>query len=189
MGLKVITAPTVEPVTLTEAKLHSRVDGSDDDDLIEMMISSARQHAEQITERALAPTTFCLYLDAFPEDGIRIPRPPVTAITSVQYVDTAGDLQTMDAGDYSLDDAQEPSWLLLSYGESWPNTLDVANAVRVTYTAGYSAADCPAQVKSFILAAVASMYKQREHIADSSRLPASVSFLDGLLDAYRVWSA
>jgi uncharacterized phiE125 gp8 family phage protein len=74
MGLKVITAPTVEPVTLTEAKLHQRVDLSADDDLITMWITSIREHAEHLTERTLAPATYLLYLDAFPCDGIEIPR-------------------------------------------------------------------------------------------------------------------
>ena len=188
MGLKVITAPTVEPVTLATAKLHARVEIDDDDDLIEAYISAARERAEHLTERALAPATLCLYLDAFPADGIQIPRPPVSAIVSVQYVDGAGDLQTVDSADYALDDAQEPAWLLPAYGFSWPSTLDVANAVRVTYTAGYTADACPAQVKAYILAVVAGMYAQREILASGDKLPKSVQFLDGLLDAYKVWS-
>ena len=186
MGLKVITAPTVEPVTLATAKLHARVEIDDDDDLIESYISAARQRAEHLTERALAPATFCLYLDAFPADGIQIPRPPINAITSVQYVDGAGDLQTVDSADYALDDAQEPAWVLPAYGYTWPTTLDVANAVRVTFTAGYTADACPAQIKAYILAVVAAMYAQREILAQADRVPKSVQFLDGLLDAYRV---
>lgn len=186
MGLKVVTAPTVEPVTLADAKLHARIDGSDEDDLIEQMIVAARQNAEHITERALAPTTFCLYLDAFPAGGVKIPMPPINAISSVQYVDTSGDLQTLDASNYSLDDAQEPAWLLPAHGVDWPSTLDVANAVRVTFMAGYAAADCPAQIKSYMLAVVASLYRQREHIADGSRLPRSVEFLATLLEPYKV---
>ena len=107
MGLKVVTAPTVEPVTLTEAKLHQRVDLSADDDLVTMWISAIREHAEHLTERALAPATFCLYLDAFPCDGIEIPRPPLTAISSIQYYDTTGTLVSLDGADYYVDDAQE----------------------------------------------------------------------------------
>ena len=58
MGLKVVTAPTVEPVTLAEAKLHQRVDLDADDALISMWISAIREHAEHLTERALAPASF-----------------------------------------------------------------------------------------------------------------------------------
>ena len=186
MGLKVITPATVEPVSVALAKLHARVEIDDDDALIESYITAARERAEHETERALAPATFCLYLDEFPPVGIKIPRPPVNAIQSVQYVDGAGDLQTIDSADYSLDDAQEPAWVLPAYGYTWPSTLDVANAVRVTFTAGYTADACPAQVKSYILAVVAAMYAQREILAQADRVPKSVQFLDGLLDRSRV---
>ena len=186
MGLKVTIHPTVEPVSVELAKLHARVEISDDDALIASYIKAARERAEHETERALAPAEFCSYLDEFPDGGIKIPRPPINAVSSVQYVDASGVLQTIDSADYALDDAQEPAWLLPAYGYTWPTTLDVANAVRVTFTAGYTADACPAQVKSYILAVVAAMYAQREILAQADRVPKSVQFLDGLLDAYRV---
>ena len=189
MGLKVVTAPTVEPVTLTEAKLHQRVDLSADDDLVTMWISAIREHAEHLTERALAPATFCLYLDAFPCDGIEIPRPPLTAISSIQYYDTTGTLVSLDGADYYVDDAQEPAWVLPAYGTTWPGTYDIANAVRVTFTAGYSAALIPTPIKAYILAALGTCYANRESTAQADRVPKTIDFLDRLLDRYRVWSA
>ena len=49
MALTLITAPTTEPVTLAEARLHLRLDSdfTADDDLIEVLIQSAREAAEQ----------------------------------------------------------------------------------------------------------------------------------------------
>lgn len=188
MGLKVITAPTVEPVTLTEAKLHQRVDLSADDDLITMWITSIREHAEHLTERTLAPTTYRLYLDEFPCDGIQIPKPPVTAITSIQYYNSNGDLTTLDSADYSLDDAQEPSWVLPAYGVSWPGTYSVANAVMVNFTAGYTAENIPRAIKAYMLASLGTCYANREHTAQADRVPKAIGFLDSLLDRYRVWS-
>ena len=46
-----LTPPTVEPVTLDEAKLAARVDGAQWDDIITPAIASARQLAEQHTGR------------------------------------------------------------------------------------------------------------------------------------------
>lgn len=188
MGLKVITAPTVEPVTLTEAKLHQRIDLSTDDDLIEMWITAIREHAEHLTDRTLAPTTYRLYLDAFPFDGIEIPRPPLTAISSIQYYDSAGVLQTLDGADYYLDDAQEPSWVLPAYGTIWPSTYSVANAVMVNFTAGYTAENIPRALKAYLLASLGTCYANREHTAAADRVPKAIGFLDSLLDRYRVWS-
>jgi uncharacterized phiE125 gp8 family phage protein len=188
MGLKVITAPSAEPVTLAEAKLHQRVDLDADDALISMWISAIREHAEHLTERALAPATYCLYLDAFPCEGIEIPRPPLNAVSSIQYYDTGGTLATLDSAAYYLDDAQQPSWVLPAYGTVWPATLAVANAVRVTFTAGYAAADIPAPIKAYILAALGTCYANRESTAQADRVPKTIDFLDRLLDRYRVWS-
>lgn len=66
MGLRLTQAPTVEPVTLAEAKLHLRVDFADDDALITMLISAARAHAENVCRRAFVTQKWDLFLDAFP---------------------------------------------------------------------------------------------------------------------------
>lgn len=188
MGTVVTTAPTVEPVTLAEAKLHCRVDVSDDDALITRLISAARSMAEQKTERSVSEQTLTLYLDAFPPGAIQLIRGPVTAINSVQYYDQAGLLTTLSAADYSLDNKQHTAWVLPAYGVTWPSTYDVGNAVRVEYAAGWAPADVPADLKAWILAAVASMYAQRESIAQSDRVPRPVTFIDGLLDRWTVYS-
>lgn len=182
MGIRVATPPAVEPVTLAEAKLHLRVDGSDEDALIARLISAAREQAEQELDRAVAPQTLQLLLDAFPAGAIRLPRGPVTSVTSVQYVDDAGVLQTIAGANYALDDAQIDAWLLPAYGFDWPATRDEANAVRVTYVAGWSS--CPAAVQQWILLAVGTMFASRE--ADSDRPALPQDFSRRLLDRYRV---
>lgn len=190
MGLKVVTAPTSEPITLAEAKLQCRVDTDADDDLIELMISAAREYAEQKTERALARQTLGLYLDDWPEDGdIMLPRPPFVSITHVKYVDEDGTLQTIDSGNYAIDTGagQDVSWLMPAYDYTWPSHRDVANAVEIQYQAGYASNAAPASVRLYILAAVAAMYKQREALAQSDRLQIPVAYIDGLLDGLRIF--
>jgi hypothetical protein len=67
--IKLNTAPAVEPVTLAEAKLHLRVDFTDDDTLITMLIGAARVAAENICRRAFVTQKWDLYLDAFPRQN------------------------------------------------------------------------------------------------------------------------
>lgn len=182
MGIRITVAPSVEPVTLAEAKLHLRVDTSDEDALIGRLISAAREQAEQELDRAVAPQTLQLLLDEFPSGAILLPRGPVTGITSLQYVDAAGTLQTIASTNYALDDAQIDAWLLPAYGYEWPATRDEANAVRVTYAAGW--ASCPAAVKQWILLAVGTLYASREADTDRPALPQG--FASRLLDRHRV---
>src|SRR4051794_386751 len=64
--LKVTTQPTVEVLTLAEAKAHLRVDITDDDDLITELIVAARESCERWVSRSFLTTTWRLTLDHFP---------------------------------------------------------------------------------------------------------------------------
>ena len=159
MPLQLITAPTVEPVTLARAKLHLRVDVSDDDELITAMIASARVSAEAKLQRAILPQTLELTLDEFPGvwgpgtlltyrhqatlparlGAIELPGGPVSAVSSVKYLDLNGAEQTLVAGtDYQVDLRDDRFGRVLPvYGGSWPTTRPDINAVRVRYVAGW----------------------------------------------------
>ena len=69
MSLQLLLAPTSEPLTLDDAKLHLRVTDTAQDSLISALISAARSQAEQITRRALISQKWKLYLDRFPWPG------------------------------------------------------------------------------------------------------------------------
>lgn len=188
MGLKLITAPSVEPLTLADAKLHLRVDGTDEDALITSLIVAARQYAEHLTERSLITQTWELAIDAFPGAEIQLPRPKAIAITSVKYDDVSGAEQTLSAPNYTLDNYQEPAWLLPAFNTAWPATQGNANAVRVRYTAGYgaAAADVPEGIKRWMLLRIGSLYAMREEVVPGRAL--QPQFVDRLLDPYRIWS-
>lgn len=72
MPSKLLVGPTIEPVTLAEAKNHLRVDFNEDNALILGLISSARQQAEQICRRAFMTQTWLVTLDKFPAPGQNI---------------------------------------------------------------------------------------------------------------------
>jgi len=181
MALKITVAPTAEPVTVGEALAHCRIDHSDDNAMLLRLIAAARRRVETTLRRSLMPQTLRLSLDAFPAGAILLPRPPVTAVTTVAYTDLAGDSQTL--ADYQLDTEREPARLLPAYGDCWPGARDQANAVQVTYQAGYATAEAvPQTIKLAILMLVAHWYEHRESAMDEGKLsetPQAVEFLLG----------
>jgi uncharacterized phiE125 gp8 family phage protein len=173
MHIRVKTAPTVEPVTLYEAKTHCRLDyeESEENSLIETLITAARQQVEALTNRALITQTLQLVLDAWPDGAIELPRPPVVTVTSVTYADYLGVPATLSAAtDYYLDDESEPALVALRHGKSWPRiALRSSGAIVVEYTAGYgaTAASVPRSIVQAMLLLIGYWYENREAMADS----------------------
>src|SRR4051812_2411410 len=87
-----VTAPTSEPITRTEVKLHLRVDVdiTAEDALIDAHIIAARRLVETHTGRQLITATWDLFLPGFPDcDVLALPNPPLQSVTSITYYDTA----------------------------------------------------------------------------------------------------
>lgn len=59
------TEPTVYPVTLSEAKLHLRIDNIDDDTLLTSLLASATRWAEDYCDRTFCGTQWQMRLDSF----------------------------------------------------------------------------------------------------------------------------
>jgi uncharacterized phiE125 gp8 family phage protein len=196
-GLSVVTPPVEEPVTLAEAKLWAKIDLPDDDPLVTGLIAAGRDYAERFCNRALVTQTLLLTLDSFGPDPLeterffafapplsmvlRLPRAPVQSVTSVQYIDTAGNLQTMPSSQYLLDVVTEPARICPAWGQVWPVTQPYRPAaVQIKFVAGYGAATTvPDGIKRAIKTWLADAYYNRE-------TPRTLETVDALLWPYRV---
>lgn len=143
MSLFLVTAPSSEPVSLSELKLHLRVDTTTEDDLIAALGVSGRGYAEDFTRRAIPRQTLDLRLDAFPcESEFYLPKAPCISVTSISYIDTNGDTQTLATSVYDTDLPTGPQAragrIFLKYNQVWPQTRDIPNAVTVRFVAGYA---------------------------------------------------
>lgn len=166
MILKLITAPTTEPITLAEAKAQLRVLHSDEDALIEALIVAARMSVEGVLRRALFSQTWEYSLAQFPAKAeLRLPLPPLQSVTSVTYYDTAGTTATFaTTGNWYADTASEPGRIVLNDGISWPSSsLRPGIGVVVRYIAGYSTvASIPQTWKQAIMLLIGHYYENRE---------------------------
>lgn len=187
MPLQLVTPPALEPVTLSEARLHLRVDTADDDPLIGALISAARLHAEMLTARQFLPARWRLLLDRF-TPMVLLNRSPVVSVVSVRYLDMGGLWQIMPMTDYVVESSSEPARITPAFGKIWPPTLPQIGSVEILFDAGYAdVTKVPDGIKRWMLLRVGSLYQHREEM---SVLPAGridpLPFVDSLLDPYRV---
>lgn len=173
MGLVVTTPATTGAVSLKDAKAHLRVDTDDEDATILALVDAATRHYQTVTRRQLVNATFKLTIDEWPtaswtEDpyayAIRIPRAPLSSVSSVKYIDTNGTQQTLSASVYESDMAVEPGVVRLKYGQGWPSTRSQKDAIEVNFVAGYGTSDAsvPDDHRAAIKLLVAHWYENRE---------------------------
>jgi len=193
MGTLVLkTAPTLEPVTASEAKTHMRVTISDDDTYITTLISVARKHVEHITNRALVSQTWNYYLDNFPYNSraLKMPIGGLSSVTSITYTDADAVDTVWAASNYIVDTKSIPGQIVLGYGLDWPSFVErPVNAVNIEFVAGYgsAASSVPEGIRQAILLLISHWYDNRELVTDLAlrRVPETVQ---ALLYPYRIFS-
>ncbi len=185
MTTRLITPATELAVTLDDAKVHLRIDGDDQNAMVEAWIRGITAHAEHEMGRSILNQTYRCTLDAFP-DAIRLDNPPIVSVTSVKYLDESGIEQTLDPADYLVDTVSEPGYIVPAPGAAWPATLDRVNAVNVEYVAGYGAtqAATPHGIKMYLLAKLMEQYRPNAALKESIQ----TSFIESLLHPFKIWS-
>lgn len=166
-GLTLVTGPTVEPVSLQEVKDLGRANWDVEDAMIDRLITAARRHGESITRRQFITAIWQLSLDSFPCGRIlRLPRAPLASVTSVEYDDKDGVERTLAASAYRALTGRTPGAIESKTltGQIWPETYEQADAVRITFVAGYgaAAANVPEDIRDAIAWLAAWRYEHRE---------------------------
>ncbi len=138
-------------MSLAEAKNHLRVDHDDDEgDLISALIKAATAYLDGyagILGRALATQTWRQDFAGF-ADRLPLPLTPVSAIVSAGCFGAGNMQQTLDPGVYDLFADARGAYVALQPGQSWPSSYRRADAVSVTFAAGYgAAADVPEPIR------------------------------------------
>lgn len=177
MALSVVTPAAADPVSLSEAKAHCRIDFATDDTYLIALISAATQWVQNRTGRQLVTATLRQSWDhgTFDPYLLELAREPVTAVESVKYYDADEDLQTLSTDDYWTDFESTPPRIVMAYFFPFVNVWR-PNALQVEFSAGYgNAAAVPQALKQAILWLVAHWYENREPVIAGEKL-ANVPF-------------
>lgn len=167
-GVKVVTPPSDMVISLNDAKRHLRFDSEEEDTVIRRLIRSSTKWAQTFLNRQLLTATLRQDLSGFPaadNDPIKLPRPPLQSITSINYYDEAGVLQLWADTEYQVDTISEPGRVMPVPSGSWPTTQDDRfGAVQITYLAGFTEkALIPENIITGMLMLLASNFQVREN--------------------------
>lgn len=110
-----------EPITLQQAKDWAKVDVSDDDDLIEELITATREYCEGYLNQSLIPRTVIAIIDNS-NGNEYLPYCPFVELVSI--TDVEGDTISSDRYRLQMEDFKRIEYPCLKY-------------IRIEYTAGY----------------------------------------------------
>lgn len=104
-----VTAPIVEPITLTEAKEQLRLELAFvlDDDYINALISVARDRAENYCNRYFTGQEIAIvYFEGFPLSVLTLPFPDLVSVDAITYTDADNATQTFSTFSFNPDTQQ-----------------------------------------------------------------------------------
>lgn len=164
-SLRIITA-AADAIPIGELRLHLRVDHTDEDVVIMGYQAAAMRLVGEATGLPVGQTRYTLGLDRFPAgaEPILLPRPRLATLHELRYTDANGEAQTLTTA--RTNPHATPSQVVPAWGESWPATYDVPNAVEIDFTAGDLVVN-PVLVQMVRLL-VGEWYEHRENVATVS---------------------
>lgn len=183
MALTRTSAPAVPPVTLSDAKAHLRVDGTDEDALITSLVETAAAHIERGYSLALITQGVTIVRDAWPDAWlVELPLTPVQSVSSVTTFKADGGSLIFDPAHYFTDTISHPPRIVLHGTAPWPRPGRRANGIEIAVTAGFGDApsDVPEPIRQALLLLVAHWFERRELVVledEPHEIPDTVSAL------------
>jgi uncharacterized phiE125 gp8 family phage protein len=180
---EVTTAPTVEPITITELKNYARIDGDSEDSILTSIIKGTRMLTEKYLNRALITQTITMNMDYWPSEVIELPRPPLISITAVNVLDEDNVATVYSSSNYYTITNATPGRLVIKNSVTPPENDDRWHGgYQIIYTAGYgsTASYIPDAIKEAIKSWATMIYENRVQ----GDTPPAVA--QALLNYYRV---
>jgi hypothetical protein len=193
--LKPIGTPMTAAIETALLADYLRVDSNDETTLLGNLALAATQAIAKYAKISLTEQQYQLTDDSWQEfnqkypypstsnvflhpscarQGLKLPRPPVLSIQSVQVLSTNNTFQTVDTGYYTFVSDNGAALLLSEMGKVLPEPATLAGGIRLEYTAGYgNAAAVPASLRQAVTMLAAYWYEERGGQV-GVRMPAAV---------------
>lgn len=187
-ALELVTGPATASLTLAEVKAQLRIDSDDEDTLLGNLIHVAEAHVDGLGDlgRAMITQTWAQWENQSP-GWVRLRMTPVQSLTSVQYYDTEGTLQTATLSDFEL--WRDGDFMLCKPkdGSQWPTADSRPDAIKITYVAGFGDAitDIPESIRQAMLMLIAHLYENRESATEAKLMSTPMGY-DMLMNNQRV---
>lgn len=184
--------PESEPISISQAKAHLRVDGSDEDAYLTSLITVARQKIETEIRRALIKQQWVAYITGGFGTCLPVELPRARLMDAetllLEYRNTIGNWVPWT--DLLKQASREPALL---WATAVPGSIDSPRSAqdavwRVSFYAGYgdNADAVPGPIKHAILVLVAHLFERKEVVISGATVSEIPKSLDWLLDQYRV---
>lgn len=180
--LKLKTAPTKMPISVTEAKAWLQETAADQDPVIDLILRSMVSQLDGhrgVLGRCMIQQTWEYYPPSFPADCLEIPLGDLMSVASVEYKDPeTGSYVTWSPSNYTVDTLAG----VIKSSVDWPTSKsDVLAPIRITFDAGFgpNPSDVPAALREAILMLVADRFENRGAVSHESTpmpIPMGVDF-------------
>lgn len=189
MQARLVTPPTLKPISVAALKTHLRIDSADEDEYLAALIDVATQFVEERAWRALLTQTREIALDAWPcGREVELPFSPIQSVESVKYTTTLGDEVVVALENFVLNAVCEPGKLVLRGGAGWPDgELEASAAIRVQYVCGWDeAAKIPPNLVHAVRLMCGHLYENREVVVVGTTAAQIPTGIDALIDPFRL---
>ena len=209
-GVTIVTGESVDVVTTAQIKSNLRISSSDSthDTQIEICRDASISVAKEYLQKSLMQRTLKLSLDNIPfsdsvlpntegittgpfleyrQRSVNLPFSPLVSVTHVKTFDDSDNATTMASSRYFVDTASDYGRVVLRTGETRDDMLRVANAIEITYVAGYGsvATSVPAGIRQGIIVLASHFFENPEMVIKGQNISVIPTLVNSLWKPFR----
>jgi uncharacterized phiE125 gp8 family phage protein len=160
---KMITDPSEYPVTITEIKEFARIDGNEEDTILEVFLAGTVNSIEAYLGRSLITRTYKMIMDEWNSKEIELPMPPLVSVSSIKTIDEDNVETIYDNNNYFVVTESIPGRIIIKKDTDMPVNFDRDKAgFSIEWIAGYGLSNSiPKQIKIAIMQWVTMIFENR----------------------------